>query len=257
MFDDMENIKIISSYAAVTTPCGKMKNRKYNTFIYRTSGANHINFEDRQITVRKGEMIFFPQGCSYSHQVIPGEECRYISINFEANLTDPKPTLYSMEHFPEANYIFNYISSVWKVGSTPEKFKCLSLFYSLLTYVSGIEHMDYAYKKKAHLIEPAVSYLKAHIFDANVKADSLHLLCGISDTYFRKIFSSNFGTTPQKYIISKRMAQAKSIIDNGDFYTISQVAQAVGYSDSLYFSKVFKLIYGVSPTDFSRLSRKP
>ena len=106
------------------------------------------------------------------------------------------------------------------------------------------------------MIEPAVSYLKAHIFDANVKADSLHLLCGISDTYFRKIFSSNFGTTPQKYIISKRMAQAKSIIDNGDFYTISQVAQAVGYSDSLYFSKVFKLIYGVSPTDFSRLSRK-
>ena len=148
MFDDMENIKIISSYAAVTTPCGKMKNRKYNTFIYRTSGANHINFEDRQITVRKGEMIFFPQGCSYSHQVIPEEECRYISINFEANLTDPKPTLYSMEHFPEANYIFNYISSVWKVGSTPEKFKCLSLFYSLLTYVSGIEHMDYAYKKR-------------------------------------------------------------------------------------------------------------
>ena len=252
MFDAMENIKIISSYTAVTSPCGKTKNRKYNTFIYRTSGANCMDFGDRQITVRKGEMIFLPQGCSYEFRVVPGEECRYISISFEANLTDPRPTLYSLEHFPEAAHIFSYISSVWKVGSVPEKYKCLSLFYALLTHVSGIEHMNYAYKKKADLIEPAVTYLKTHIFDCSLKADSLHLLCGISDTYFRKIFATNFGTSPQKYIISKRMAQARSIIDSGDFVSISEVAQSVGYSDPLYFSKSFKMMYGVSPAHMNK-----
>ena len=51
--------------------------------------------------------------------------------------------------------------------------------------------------------------------------------------------------------MSSRMYHAKQMIDSGDFNTIKEVAQTVGYNDPLYFSKVFKKIYGLSPSDMN------
>lgn len=53
---------------------------------------------------------------------------------------------------------------------------------------------------------------------------------------------------PQDYITAKRLFHAKSILDSGDFDSIREIALSVGYSDPLYFSKVFKKRYGVSPS---------
>ena len=93
-----------------------------------------------------------------------------------------------------------------------------------------------------------MEYLKLHLYDSELKIDRLHRLCGISDTYFRKIFASQFRMSPQEYVLTKRISQAKSIIENGDFDTIRGVAEAVGYTDPLYFSKTFKKMQGVSPS---------
>ena len=78
--------------------------------------------------------------------------------------------------------------------------------------------------------------------------DTLHTLCGISDTYFRKIFIARFGTSPQKYIVNKRISQAKSMLEAGDFDTISEISASVGYNDPLHFSRAFKKKYGVAPS---------
>ena len=90
------------------------------------------------------------------------------------------------------------------------------------------------------------------IYDCDLKAEILPQLCGISGTYFRKIFQANYSVTPQKYILSKRLAHAKNIIDNGDYDTISEIAASVGYSDPLYFSRAFKKKYGISPSQYSK-----
>ena len=121
-----------------------------------------------------------------------------------------------------------------------------------MAYISNIENLSYAEKRKFKIIDPAVEYLKSHIFDSSLKINNLHTLCGISDTYFRKIFISKFGLSPQKYIVSRRISQAKSIIDSGDFYTIAEVSESVGYNDPLHFSRAFKKKYGVSPSNINK-----
>ena len=248
MFDNMENLTLVSSYNGISKPYNKVQSRKTNAFIFRTNGAGEFAFGNETITVHKGEMIFIPQGSSYEFRVVSEEECKYTSIAFYADLTDAKPTLYSIGDFPDTDYIINHFSNLWKIGSQADKYKCISMFYSLLAYISNTEHQTYAEKSKFNIIEPAVSYLKSNIFNSKLKADSLHLLCGISDTYFRKLFVSKFGITPQQYITAKRLSQAKSLIDSASFETISDIAFSVGYKDPLYFSRVFKKKYGVSPS---------
>ena len=61
-----------------------------------------------------------------------------------------------------------------------------------------------------------------------------------------------FKTSPKEYITSRRVSHAKSIIDSGEFSTVKELALSVGYKDALYFGKVFKKAYGVSPSNLNK-----
>lgn len=252
MFNNIENLKIVSSLHRACKPYNKTKKRKTNSFIIRVTGSVLYDFYNKTIQLNPGEMIFLPEGISYEHKALSDKPCIYTSINFMGDFNSCEPKVYSLEDFYEADYISNHFSDLWNLGTQAEKYKCISMFYSLLSYVCAIENSSYSEKRKFGIIEPALIYLKEHIYDCSLKTDKLHRLCGISDTYFRQIFISRFGTTPQKYIIAKRLSHAKSIIDSGDFHTIGEVALSVGFNDPLYFSKVFKKAYGISPTNINK-----
>lgn len=253
MFDNIENLKIISSLHKTSKPYSKIERRKTNTLIIRVDGSAVYNFYNKTLTVNQGEMIFLPKGTSYEYKVISPTPSSYTSVNFEGDFVNPVPAVYSLENFYEAEYMSSHFTDLWNLGTQAEKYTCISMFYSLLSYISNIENSRGPEKKKFEIIEPAVKYLKGHIYDCTLKIDKLHRLCGISDTYFRQIFSSKFGSTPRKYVMSKRLFRAKSIIESGDFNTIGEVAQSVGFADPLYFSKVFKKMYGSAPSDVGNM----
>ena len=251
MFDNIENLKIISSIRKNNLSCRKVENRASHAFFIRLKGAVLYDFNSKKFIVNEGEMMFVPKGSSYTFKPL-ADVALYTSINFQCDFSEnPKPTCYSFKNFYEADFISNYFSDMWNLGTQAEKYKCLSHFYNLLSYLSTIENSNYSEVKKYKIIEPAVNYLKEHICDSSLKTDNLHRLCGISNTYFRHIFVSNFGITPQEYIASMRLSHAKSIIDSGDFDTIGEVALSVGYNDPLYFSKAFKKKYGCSPRNIN------
>ena len=209
-------------------------------------------FPNRSVDIPQGRIIFMPKDISYDYVCSSDDPCDYILINFEAELSEPAFCSYNFDGFQYADEFTNNMADYWKFGGQAEHYRCYSIFYSLLAYIENLESLTYGDKKKSDIILPAVSHLKKHIYDSDLKIETLIGLCGISDTYFQQIFKANYGTTPQKYILSKRLSYAKIIIDNGDFDTISQVSALVGYNDPLYFSRAFKKKYGVSPMQYAK-----
>ncbi len=248
MLDNIENLKIASSLRQHSKPHAAIKSRTCNGFVIRICGEVRYDFEDRSVTVKAGEMIFIPQGTEYEYTTLCEEKSLYTSINFTADFDPSEVKVYSIDGFYDAEFVKDKFSDLWKFGTQADKYKCLSVFYALVSHVLAIEHASYADKRKYHIIEPAVKYLREHIYDCGLKIEELHKLCGVSDTYFRKIFSLRFGTNPGDYVISKRISHAKVIIDSGDYDSIKEVAFSVGYNDSLYFGKVYRKIYGISPS---------
>ena len=253
MFENIENLQLVSASSGTNKQThSKVDSRKTYAFILRTKGNSFYKFPNKTLETTENKMIFIPKGSSYEHFAISDVVC-YSAISFHCDMENPEPALYSLENFPEEiQHIFTHITSNWKLANAPEKYKCLSLFYSLLSYVATFENAEYLDKHHFKIIDPALVYLKEHLFDISLKTDKLHRICGISDTYFRKIFFNKFGVTPQKYIVSKRISQAKSIIESGDFASFKEVAQSVGFSDPLYFSRVFKQKYGISPSNINK-----
>ncbi len=75
--------------------------------------------------------------------------------------------------------------------------------------------------------------------------------------YLRKLFQKEMGLTPLKYMTDLRMKKAKSMLAAAwaRKYSITEVAESCGFSDALYFSRVFKKYYGCSPSEFVKQRR--
>lgn len=247
MFESIENLEIISSLKGKSKTSKATITKKTNSFYFRTMGTGTYIINGSPYTTNQNDVLFVPEGTSYNFVCDEDYECRYMSINFSADINDARPMIFSVENFTDKEYMYSHFPNMWKLGNTSEKYKCLSLFYNLLSYIANIEAHSFSQNKKFELIEPGVSYLKTHIFSPTLKSEKLHNLCGISDTYFRKIFILKFGMSPNHYIISKRISQAKAIIDSGNFHSVNEISEAVGYTDPLYFSRAFKKKYGISP----------
>ena len=256
MIGNIENLKLNGVYQGTASTATKQRTRTTHIFTFRQSGTANYHFAEKTLTVNEGEVIFIPIGETYHITYDTKEKTRYFSIVFTADIKNPKPEVFSFFDFYEKEYMLNHYKNLWDIGTESEHYKCYSIFYSFLAYIANIENQSYSAKKKLEIIKPATDYLNKHIFDTSLKADKLHLLCGISDTYFRKIFESRFGTSPQKYIIGKRLSQAEAIIDSGNFDTISDVARSVGYTDPLYFSRAFTRRFGISPSRLNKTIEK-
>ena len=76
-------------------------------------------------------------------------------------------------------------------------------------------------------------------------ADELHL----SRVHLMRMFKNETGITIKEFLTQYRMNVAKDLLRSGK-YLVNEVGNAVGYSDSKYFCKVFKKITGVSPSKY-------
>lgn len=57
--------------------------------------------------------------------------------------------------------------------------------------------------------------------------------------------------SPIHYLIECRIIKAKELLGSPGC-SVKQVAECVGYTDSLYFSKAFKKYTGVSPSEYRK-----
>lgn len=252
MIINTDNFKIESIHSGILKERNTIVNRKKSSIIFRKTGTVHYEFPDFSADVHPGDMIFLPKGSSYNYITLSSEPSEYIAVKFEAEILRNTPFVYSLEAFSGVEEISNNITELWKFGSIADHYKCYSVVYNLLYYIKTVEAATSDDTNKHRIISPAISYLKTHIYSHNLKIENLSKICGISGTYFRKIFQLKYGVSPQKYILSKRISHAKALIDNGDFESISEVANQVGFSDPLYFSRMFKKAYGVSPSQYAK-----
>lgn len=74
-------------------------------------------------------------------------------------------------------------------------------------------------------------------------------VAALSVSRFSSLFKQTFGLNPLQYIINYRIKRACDLLRHTE-YSVSTVAEKVGFSDPLYFSRVFKKQMKVNPTAY-------
>ena len=95
-------------------------------------------------------------------------------------------------------------------------------------------------------IRPSVAYLENHLTDRHLNIEQTAALSGISETYFRMLFSEQFGCTPLQYVLEKRVRKAEKLLLETDL-PIDEIEQSCGFQSHGYFLKQFQKIIKKTP----------
>jgi AraC-like DNA-binding protein len=97
----------------------------------------------------------------------------------------------------------------------------------------------------------------AHIDDRlefTIRICELASLTRLSKSYFSRAFKMTFGLSPQKYIVTRRIARAQQIMLTTN-EPLCDIARACGFSDQAHLSRVFRRLTGKTPNAWRRARR--
>lgn len=105
----------------------------------------------------------------------------------------------------------------------------------------------------SNVIKKALEYIEQH-YNEELSAQKVAEAVYLSPNYFSHIFKKIRKESFTDYLNKIRVEKAKLLLSK-NLYKVYEVSDMVGYSDYKYFSSVFKKLVGVSPTQYSELSK--
>ncbi len=103
-------------------------------------------------------------------------------------------------------------------------------------------------KQENGVIANAKAYIEQN-YKKDISLDDVSRKVDISPYYFSKLFKEEVGENFIEYLTNIRIQNAKKLLQNIDL-SIKHICIATGYSDPNYFSRIFKKIVGVTPTEY-------
>ncbi len=113
--------------------------------------------------------------------------------------------------------------------------------------------MPVGMEKPLHQISELLGYLEQHYAEP-LTIDDLTKKARMSQSTLFRVFRHIMGRSPMDYLIQLRVGKAAQILRREPL-RISEVSEAVGFSDSNYFSRQFHQVMGVSPREYRLRSR--
>ncbi|WP_054743289.1 AraC family transcriptional regulator [Cellulosilyticum ruminicola] len=125
-------------------------------------------------------------------------------------------------------------------------------FYSLTVLLSRLYTTTNSVKSTDVMsMARAIAYMESS-YTEDIHLEALAKLAGFSTRHFSRRFYEIKSTTPMHYIQMLRLEKAANYLKTSDL-SISDIALTCGFSDSNYFSRLFKKHYGLSPSHFYQM----
>lgn len=218
--------------------------RPFHTLSYRLVGdARFFSEEKALMQVREGEIVFIPAGFDFSKQAGEG---RILAVHFVSDSPISNEMLrFTPENSSHFRGEFQKLHDIWTRRNPGYEYEAKILFYRILLRMEQ-EWARVGQGATAQRLAAAMEHIHNHFSEGNVSVEALASLCGMSDTYFRKLFVQEFGMTPQQYISRLRLTTATELLQSG-YYTVGEIAERCGFQSINYFSAFIKKETGFSP----------
>jgi len=223
----------------------KRTNRPGWAVAIKREGSTEYYKNGKSVLSDPTHICLLPMGASYEWKT-SGGEC--LIIEFEADLRGDEPVTIPVKDPSEiVNLFYRIERDRLQNGNT---YASISDLYRILSVLLDSHDKNYALTRKEKIILPAVRSMRENYSDPDFSVKALSDVAGISDIYFRRIFTEIYGVSPSEYLYQLRMKKAAELLQT-DYGSVEEVACSVGYHSLFHFSKMFKKYYGVSPSNYS------
>ena len=107
---------------------------------------------------------------------------------------------------------------------------------------------------RSQVVEEIAQSIMHNYANPNYELDELLRSAPYCYDYLCRLFRQEMHTTPHKYLANLRLQSAADILRTGGS-SITEAARMCGYHDPLYFSRMFKKKFGVSPREYGKQTK--
>ncbi|WP_138755300.1 response regulator transcription factor [Paenibacillus sinopodophylli] len=105
-------------------------------------------------------------------------------------------------------------------------------------------------KEKEHYVIEQMKNILEQEYGKNFEMERMAETVGMSANYLSRLFKQETGMTLTDYLIDIRIDKAKQFLTDHPNLKNYEISQLVGYSDPVYFNKLFKKMTGDTPKDY-------
>lgn len=149
--------------------------------------------------------------------------------------------------------VYNLLKRAYELSASPDnRYICASCLTLMLYELAALSQKTM--RSVTPDIERATLYIREHIAE-ELTMEELAALCGLSVSQFKQKFKNQVGIAPRHYINYRKIQAAKKLLTDG--IPVTEVAMALGFNSSSYFTVVFKRYNACSPSEYVSKNRAP
>ncbi len=214
--------------------------REYFLIHYCVSGKGTFSVNGKKYEVGKGEIFIICPGQLTVYTADKQDPWHYVWIGFSGKEAERLRTLVPV--MPYGAETFLRIAEFARMGVRNYEIY-LSHIYEILYYLFSDRESN------TDICKQVKDYVRLNYMQP-LTVESISLRFGLNRRYLSRIFKAKYGVAIKEYIVTVRCHMAAEFLKKG--YNVSEAAMMTGYPDQFAFSKMFRKVLGISPSEYKK-----
>ena len=229
----------------------EQNDRKSYGICFARSGKMIYYHNGKEYISDRNHVLLLPKGATYTQSCV--KEGEFPLIQSQALDGTAPNEFISIEISDVENYLGEYrkLEKLWLIKPKNGHLSALRTIYEIFNRLYKNE-LAAEQDKTYDIIYPAVKFLEDNFTDPNLSNQMLAEKAAVSEVYFRRVFKTQYGTSPKQYIQNLRIRNAENLLRN-EYLSVTSIAEMTGFSSVYHFSRSFKKATGYTPTEYVKL----
>lgn len=255
------------NYRVKTRPVVETKRpvgRSDYQLLYIASGKGHFFIDGKERIVTAGNIILYVPDEPQDYVYYKEDKIDVYWIHFTGSDVDTILEYYNIPVKNNILYIGTSPDYQWIFGQIIQELQLCrhryeevislqlrNIFLLISRSLESNKSFSNATEKE---IAMAMHYFRAN-YNQEISIEEYAESRNMTACWFINCFKQITGQTPLQYILSMRISNAQSLLENTN-YSITEIASQVGYENSLYFSRLFHKQTGMAPKEYRKMRNK-
>jgi len=241
--------------------CVRESGSKQAIFVYCVGGGGWLDLGQKRTPVRAGELLVLRPGTPHAYAADPKDPWTihwfhvtgsYVSDFLQELDVGEMASVVYLGQDPALVALFQEVLSVVEQGySSTQLLQASHSLGHLLSLFVAKRREFWRYEPDAvQAVAATMEFMKNHLHQAlNVR--TLAAQANLSPSHYSALFKRQTGYAPIDYFTRLRMHRACQLLESSQ-HSIKAIAAMFGYEDPMYFSRVFKQVNEISPSEYRR-----
>lgn len=231
----------------------------YYELTYIDHGKLYTTIDGKEYTLNKYDLVIYYPGQFHTQSTDSESTCSYLTITFDMHNELESQLINRVFHTRKD--IYQVLSKFMKVMQSHEYLNPELAMLYLKEVLIFLYQFDLKKEEpvsnnpmQEHYENTLLNEILVYIHNNMYTSFTVENLCqkfSISRSSLQSLFRTNIHITPKQYISNVKLNQAKLLIQEHT-KTISEISDILGFTSIHYFSRKFKMQYGLSPTDYAK-----